>query len=189
MNQTLQNFLGDNIPQDHKNIFRTTTISVKNPNYAKSAQYSRKLIQSNIMNRSSFNPYTRIKRVQNIIEERKQRQSSLENKLIPLQSYEEPSRFLPRVGECRTERANKSQQKQVLLKSLTIDPESLKDDSNNHNHHGDKDKSFKKNINAFSENYKNRKKLLDKISHKRTGTTRISPMRWDAKPQTILQNE
>jgi hypothetical protein len=63
MNQTLQNFLGDNIPQDHKNIFRTTTISVKNPNYAKSAQYSRKLIQSNIMNRSSFNPYTRIKRV------------------------------------------------------------------------------------------------------------------------------
>lgn len=65
MNQTTQSFLGtEGSNQKHKNGKNNINLSlIKNSN-VKSAQYSRKLVQNNLMNRSNINPYTRIRRVE-----------------------------------------------------------------------------------------------------------------------------
>lgn len=39
-----------------------------------------------------------------------------------------------------------------------------------------------KTINVFSENYKNRRKLLDKVKHRKGVSFHVSPLRWDSKP-------
>lgn len=39
-----------------------------------------------------------------------------------------------------------------------------------------------KTINVFSENYKNRRKLLDKVTHRKGVSGNMSPLRWDSKP-------
>ena len=49
-------------------------------------------------------------------------------------------------------------------------------------------KKFSKNVNIFSENYKNRRKLLDRAGHRRQAG-KISPLRWDTKPEDFILSE
>lgn len=78
MNYTLTSFLGNNANEGKQHIRKNGTPNFKITSHAQSAQYSRKMLQSNVVNRMSVNPYIRIRRVDQIIKEQKSYQTSID---------------------------------------------------------------------------------------------------------------
>lgn len=52
------------------------------------------------------------------------------------------------------------------------------------NNHEQLGKKISKANNTFSENYKNRRKLLEKVTHNKN-SNRVSPLRWMSKPKDL----
>lgn len=70
MNQTTNSFIDDQISDQKLRPNRANLMLTLNQNKntnVKSAQYSRKLLHNPILNKSNMNPYTRIRRVEQII--------------------------------------------------------------------------------------------------------------------------